>query len=256
MGFRLSRMNSGSSSGPELWRYNATAPGTNIELNTAEGVTGIDAKLPTLPSLRLFLNNVLGFNAGGFYYSFGSLIRSVGITGVGFVPASIFARDNSSNESAQLIAETNGVGKGIIRHLVSKLSQKNEEINFIDQHNRLVTDGATANTRKEQLTNSISDFVTNNITNDSTSKAQAFDALEENIYVASVAKIRKRFDLQGFHITDPAGSGDMFRVGADGKLYTDQIEALTATGAIINRVPIYNAANGLLVGYMPVYDAL
>lgn len=235
MGFRLSRMNSGSSSGPELWRFNATAPGTNIELNTAEGVTGIVAPFPGDSEIVMILSEPApGQKIGGFgvYESPTKIMYSGARKTSGDKSAVVLAQDVVSGEIALFFSRFNGLGNPYSGIFIS--------------------DAISAECRVTYETTQADCVIENSATGDSSQEQQTVGAKEINIFKAGVEVFRLRIDENGFALYNNAGANLLLQIADTGEILTNQTEAATgADDTIIGRVPYYDEA-GILIGYAPL----
>lgn len=234
MAIRYGTLNGGGGGG--LWRFQDAPPVTDIQLNNFAGVTGIVAPLPGFPETNLLFQEVApGVVIGGFlhYVTATKFVISGVNAQTGSQVGIIAAVDINTGAEASKNAYFDGTNKPAIGGFVS---------DGVDTFNE---DTARADSYLREIKNETSE--------DYTQDEQTLDARELRLYIAGSEWLRVRIDSQGFKVVDPLG--DLFRVDETGKLYTNQTSAAGAPGAITDKLPIY-APNGLLVGYIPVYDSL
>jgi len=235
MAIRYGNLNGGGGGG--LWKFNPTAPGTNIELDTSAGVTGIAAPLPGFPETNLLFQEVApGVVIGGFLHY---------VTPTKFVISGVNAQTGAQVGTIAAVDINTGANAG--------------KSSFFDGGGLptiggFVGDGADAYNEDTAGASNYTRSIGNTATLDGCEVEQSQDANEVRILLAGGEWLRVRIDSQGFKVVDPV-AGDMFRVDETGKLYTNQTSAAGAPGAITDKLPLY-APNGLLVGYIPVYDSL
>jgi len=233
MAIRYGNLNGGGGGG--LWKFNPTAPGTNIELDTSAGVTGIAAAYPGDNDLQmLFAEPAPGQKVGGFgVYETATKIMYAGAEKTpGVKNAAIVARDVVTGEVAVFFSRFNGLGNPYSGLFISDAVNAECRINYeATQTDCVIEDTATGDSLQQQ---------------------QTVGAKEINIFKAGVEVFRLRIDENGFALYNNAGANLLLQIADTGEILTNQTEAATGTDTtIVGRFPVHDET-GTLIGYSPL----
>lgn len=229
MALRFFSINSGSGgTGDILWRFNGGAAPDNIELNTGNGVTGINAIYPGDRFLKLILGN--SFPAGD----------------LGNV---------ADNSNTGLLAVSGVLKNGIddYRPTLAALQGADQIIVDIDILNN---DFSVQNTKgvfysiQRNQSNSILAYVIDTNSNNATSLDQNLTEHSETIFEAGVIVAKCKTDNSGFDFMG-ASAVRVFKIGIDGKILTNQMQPPTALTTVSKQLPVYDES-GILQGYIEV----
>lgn len=232
MAIRYGTLNGGG--GANLWRF--ISQGTDIELNTAAGVSGIRADNPADARYKLIHSEFIPGMVGSAFICLdgAKLLVSGASNGGGFDSAATLAQR----------LDTNSIG-GIVVDFDPLTNEPRITIR--------VNDGASNTTRikSEYTLGQVVTTIRNLIAGNSLDNFQTADAKEYIIY-AGANVYRLRFDAQGFALYGNAGADLLLQITETGEILTNQTQAATGLdNTVVGRLPVHDES-GILIGYAPL----
>lgn len=227
----FSSVNNATGTGAELWQLVGGVAPAEIELNTTNGATGINAPLPSDNNFRFQLNDLfvgLG-KGGGVIYEDVTYQIGVGVSEVapGDISASFF-----------IINKVTGAVASIGRANFSTVG-----FDFAD-------DGGDKFAQRNTDPVSLTEEVADRNTGDGTQRNQSETSEAAQVLVAGGAVMERNMDASGFELGD--GLAKLFKVRNTGEIETNQGEGATGLDTtILNRIPVYDELS-VLIGYIPV----
>jgi hypothetical protein len=212
-------------SGDYFWKFISGAAG-DIELKTANGVTGIDAINPQDIRFRLLLSLYTGIPVGAFTITDGTISVLNGVADTGERIAALNAVDSSTSDTADIFVSADAMDA-----------------------NMNVTDGVDISGKN--ITKTSNDDTAGDLsTGDNVQENRNKNAHTTLVQAAGVTGIQEQLDIDKWYIKDGA-SLVQFAVGKDGKINTNQAQAPAVHAVKVADLPIYDNA-GVLIGYIPV----
>lgn len=254
---------SGGGAGSNLWKFHAAPAVTNIDLNTAAGVAGMLADLPSDPNLHKVLSDVFGFQLSGEAYNdnvnisaFQAIVKAAGVLPRVINSYTDFGPGEEYRMNIDPIAGEVQIGiENLIFRAVHEYAQFTGELRKIvenksngDQYVRdTQPNGETTQMQKGGSLISLiqsreCDRVTS-IINDGGTGGQSY------LIQTGGSEMRVgTFTFPGLNAEIKMFNGILRMLG---QLQTDQIQAPAAHPTKSKEIPIYDAA-GVLQGYIPV----
>jgi len=210
-----------------FWKWKTGAPG-DIDLKTANGVTGIDAVNPQDPRIKLLLGLFGGvLPIGGFIFKNGNRNISVSVNTQAGGDAGLTVFDDVLSDYMDVSVQSNFTGG-------------QEASDGIDIANNILS--------KTSNDDTVGDLSTGENVQENRNKNQHATLIQD---VGAVTTIQEILDKNRWSIKD-AASVIVFAIGNDGKVRTNQTAAPGVHAVLAAELPIYDAA-GVLVGYIPIF---